>query len=209
MIKAPKTQSVPQIEEGTYIARCYSMIQIGTSITQFMDENGDPKKINRIRIGFELPTEMRIFKDISKPLVISQKYTLSLHKKSKIRPMLEAWRGKKFTDEETSEFDWTKLMGVPAMITIVHNDKGYAEIVGITKPPKGIECPMQVNANQVLEFDNFNTELFDKLPEFLKDEIKTSDEYKKMTGQEIVQDGKIDNFGDEMPFGEPENVPSF
>lgn len=200
MIKAPKAQTAPQIEEGTYIARCYSMIQIGTALSTFTDENGDLKRINRIRIGFELPTETRMFKEVMKPLVISQEYTLSLHKKSKVRPFLEAWRGKKFTDEETSEFDWTKLVGVPAMITVVHNDKGYAEIAGITRPPKGMECPAQVNANQVLEFDNFNQELFEKLPDFLKDKIRASDEYKTLKGENVEDDVPLETNPSEIPF---------
>jgi len=203
-IKAPRPQIAEQLEEGTYIARCYSMIHIGTIPTEWQ---GEKKKRNVVRIGFEFPTETKVFKegDKPKPYVLSQDYTLSLGKKSKVRPMLEAWRGKKFTEEEIEEFDWTNLVGVPAMVTVVHNDKGYATIQNITKPPKGTECPSQVNPSQISDYDNFNTELFDKLPDFIKSKMMSSDEYKKMTGQEIEQDGEVDNFGDpitsdEVPF---------
>lgn len=180
-IKAPKQQVREQIEAGSYPARCYQMIHIGTIPSEY---NGEQRMRNVVRITFELPTETRVFneKNGEQPMVISADYTLSLGEKSKLRPVLEGWRGKKFTDTEIEDFDITKLVGVPAMVSIIHNEKGYAEISSIAKLPKGMECPDQINKSQILEYDNWNEELFAKLPPFIKDKIVKSQEYKKMKG---------------------------
>lgn len=185
-IKAPEVKPSFQVEAGTYIARCYSMVHIGTNSFEWQ---GVTKKTNKVRITFELPTELHVFKEgeEAKPCVISKEYSLSLHEKSKLRPILEAWRGKKFTEEEIKDFDLTKLVGVPAFISVIHNEKGYAEIASISKIPKGMECPPQVNPSVTLDYENFNPEIFDKLPEFLKLKIKSSEEYKKMMGETVEE----------------------
>ena len=168
-----------QIPAGTYVARCYSMIQIGTTSYEWQ---GSQKQSNKIRITFELPTEKKVFKEgeEAKPYAISAEYGLSLHKKSKMRPILEGWRGKAFTDEEIDNFEVSKLVGVPAFLNIIHNEKGYAEIASISRIPKGMECPEQVNESQILDYETFNEELFNKLPEFLRKKIESSIEYRKM-----------------------------
>lgn len=180
-IKIPKPKVQLQIEPGSYMARCYSMIHIGTTEFEYM---GQTKTSNKVRITFELPTETKVFKEgeQAKPLVISAEFALSLHKKSNLRPVLEGWRGKAFTDDEAENFELSKLVGVPAFVNIIHNEKGYAEIASISKMPKGMECPVQVNESQLLDYETFNEELFEKLPDFLKDKIKSSVEYKTLKG---------------------------
>src|SRR3990167_7166252 len=166
-IHIPKPNVYPQLEAGTYVARCYSMIHIGT--TSFTWEGKTTQK-NAVRIAFELPTETKVFKEGEglKPWVISVEYALSLHKKSNLRPDLEGWRGKAFTDEEMENFEISKLVGVPAFLNIIHNEKGYAEIASISRIPKGMECPPQVNQSQILDYENFNEEIFNKLPDFIQ-----------------------------------------
>jgi hypothetical protein len=202
-IKAQKQQIREQIEPGSYPARCYQMIHIGNIPSTY---EGTTRMRNVIRITFELPTETKVFdeKKGEQPMVISSEYTLSLGDKSKLKPILEGWRGKKFTDTEIEDFDITKLVGVPAMISIIHNEKGYAEISSISKLPKGMECPAQVNKNQVLEYDNWNEELFSKLPTFIKDKIIQSEEYKKLKGLNdeipVVNDNPEEISVENIPF---------
>lgn len=62
------------------------------------------------------------------------------------------------------------------MISIVHNDKGYAEIQGISKLPKGLECPAQINPTQIILEDDWDKNL-PNLPKYLQDKIMWSDEY--------------------------------
>lgn len=187
-IKIPKSAPQVQIEPNTYIARCYSMVHIGTVEYDWM---GEKKQANKVRITFELPTETKVFKEEEgpKPLVISGEYSLSLGKKAKFRPLLENWRGKPFTEDEAADFDVSKLVGVPAMISVIVNDKGYAEIGSIVKLPKGTECPPQVNPSQILDYDNWDEEQFKKLPEFIQKKIMSSVEYRRMKGTYVEDMG--------------------
>ena len=169
-----------------YVARCYQMVHIG-NVEETIPGQA-PKKMNKVRIGWELPTEMKVFKEGTpeQPLVISKDFTLSMHEKAGLRQMLKGWRSKDFTDAEAEAFDITKLLGVPCMLNITHKpskdgSQMYEQISGVTPLPKGMTCPPQINANQELSYENFNQELFESLPDFLKDKIKSSDEYKVMT----------------------------
>lgn len=187
------------IEAGTYMGRCYQMIHIGHVLETIQ---GTEKKLNKVRLGFELPTEIQAN---GKPATLSQEYTLSMSTKSNLRKMLESWRGKKFTDEEAKRFDITVLLGIPCSITVIVNDKGYENISAITTMMKGSTPPKQINANQELNYDDFNEELFNDLPDFIKDKIKRSDEYteyinkKDFDGASPVNQSQADDDSD-LPF---------
>jgi hypothetical protein len=177
------------IEAGMYVARCFQMLHIGNVIETI--PGMAPKKMNKVRITWELPTEMRVFKEENgeQPLTTSKDFTLSMHEKSGLRAMLKGWRSKDFTEQEAAAFDITKLLGVACMLNITHKpskdgSQMYEQISGVTPLPKGMTCPPQINPNQELTYDNWDQSLFDKLPDFLKDKIRSSDEYKAMMNPE-------------------------
>lgn len=181
------TNSKPRelIPAGNYLARCYQMIEIGTVKETVM---GTEKVLTKVRIGWELPTELRVFHEEKgeQPLVISKEFTLSLHEKSALRIALKSWRGKDFTEDEAKGFDITKLLGVPCMINIIHNPsksdptKIYEQISGITPVPKGMPMPPQVNPTFVLSYDNFDEAVYNSLPDFIKQKMASSLEYAAM-----------------------------
>lgn len=184
------------IPGGNYVARCYSMIHIGT-ITE--EIRGQKKDINKVRITWELPTELRVF-DESKgkqPMVISKEYTLSMFEMANLRKDLESWRGRSFTDNEAKSFDISKLLGVPCMINIIHtvSKKGveYATISSISTMPKGLECPKQVNPTFEWNFeDKWDEIALDEFPDFIKDKIKSSAEYRAMKSEVIDMTDKAE-----------------
>lgn len=184
------------IDSGTYVARCFSMVHIGTIEQEFQ---GEKKDSNKVRITWELPTETKVFKEGEEPkvLTIGKEFTLSLHEKSNLRKFLESWRGKGFTEEEAKKFDITKLLGVPCMLSIIHktNKQGklYAEISSISTLPKSLACPEQVNPNFEFSLENFDEDKFNSLPDWLKDKIKTSKEYKEITAPSHYEDGSAED----------------
>lgn len=196
-----KQNSTPRelIPADNYIARCYKMVQIGTVVENFKGEN---KTMQKVRIGWELPTEMKVFKEEKgpQPLVIEKEYTLSMAEKANLRAMLTSWRGLGFTEEEAKEFDITKLIGAPCMLNIIHKPskadptKLYEEISSITKLVKGTVCPKAINPPFILSYDQWDEAKFETLPDFIKDKMKTSDEYKQMrnphTNEFVGEDGK-------------------
>jgi hypothetical protein len=170
---------------GNYVARCYSMIHIGNVEEFYM---GDAKIMNKVRIAWELPEELKVFKEEKgeQPHVINKEFTLSLHEKSNLRKMLASWRGKDFTEAEAKRFDITVLLGKPCMLNVIHRHgvadptKVYEEIGSISPLPKGLKCPPQINETFLLDYDNFSREKFESLPDFLKDKMRNSIEYAKM-----------------------------
>lgn len=195
------------VAAGTYPARCYSMIHIGT-----IEENilGQTKKLNKVRITWELPTELKVFKeeDGERPYSISKEFTLSMNEKATLRKFLESWRGKGFTEKESESFDVTALLGKPCLLSIIHktakNGNTYAEISSVSTLPKGMTCPAQINPSFEFTYNPFSLEKFDSLPDFLKDKMKQSEEYKfaitpHMT--EAIASQAMDNEDpDDLPF---------
>jgi hypothetical protein len=196
------------IATGNYPARCYSMIHIGTVEEVIL---GTQKTLNKVRITWELPTELKVFKEENgeQPHVISKEFTLSMHEKATLRNYLKNWRGKDFSEEEAKSFDIEKLIGAPCMLNITHKKskdgtKTYAEIGSISTMPKGFPCPEQINPSFVWTYENFDSDKFNALPEFLKAKMITSLEYKQISsgGKEIeVKENQSSNEEhDDLPF---------
>lgn len=196
------------IPTGNYIARCYKMIHIGTVEEIIL---GEKKVLNKVRIGWELPTELRVFNEEKgeQPLVIDKEFTLSLYEKSALRGVLKSWRGKDFTEEEAKCFDITKLLGVQCMINIIHKpskrdaSKIYEEIAGITAVPKGITVPEQINTTFCLDYDNFDQAKFNSLPDFIKQKMQTSMEYSALiqpNHREFKSDNEPTKEESDLPF---------
>lgn len=194
------------VEAGNYIARCYQMIHIGTVEETIL---GEEKTLNKVRIGWELPTELKVFDPAKgeQPLVISKEFTLSMNEKATLRKMLASWRGKDFTEVESEKFNILKLLGVPCMINIIHktSKKGndYEDIASITPMPKGMNCPEQINKSIVWDFEEPDFVLLDSLPDFIKDKIKSSREYQKLNAP---NEANIKHEADEHYNPSPESV---
>lgn len=194
--------SLPLIEPGTYPARCYSMIFIGTVPTNFQ---GTESLKEKIRITWELPTERMVFKEgeEEKPRVISKEYTLSLHENATLRQHLKAWRGKDFTTEEANRFNVAKLVGKTCTLTVGHNTgkdgNTYVEITGIGPYMKGMPEYKQVNESFILTYQNWDWDAFNTLPKFLKDKMETSKEYKAMTMHIMEDEQKRSQLESGMP----------
>ena len=186
------------VPSGTHIARCYSMIHIGTVEWEYA---GETKYTNKIRITFELPHEMRDFGGEEKPMVISKEYTLSLHEKSNLRRDLEWWRGRSFSNQELSSFDITNVLRSSCNVSVIHktskSGNEFAQIGSISSMTKGSDCPKQINESFIFNYeDNFNEDWLEEQPEWVQDQIKNTDEYKSKMNQKKFKDTPTND----MPF---------
>lgn len=172
------------LDEGSFPARIYQIIDLGT-IPGFQGAMQ-----HKVRITFEFPTETKIFKEENgeQPQVLSQDYTLSFHEKSGLRKLITACDPKAIKtgdDGFVEEYDIERLLGKSCLVSVKHKEGKenavYANIDVATGMPKGMVCPPQVNESRVLSYDNFDTAYFETLPAFIKDKMKSSFEYKKMT----------------------------
>ena len=203
---APKpTSSRPLAPEGTHVAICYSMIDLGTH-----EDTGKfgTKRQRKIRLSFELCTELHVFKEEEgeQPFTVHNDFTFSMGEKANLRKFLTNWRGKAFTEEEANAFDVSKLLGVPALLTVMHvtkGDKTYTNIGSALKLPKAMAVPVQANPRVEFSLAEFDEDTFQGFPDWLQQKIANSDEYKAMRagpapGSKGYPDPKDED--DDIPF---------
>lgn len=207
-----ESQSTPRIPipASMYVARCYGLIQIG----RYMEYSEFLKKdvyTNKIRLTWELPTLTKEFKEGEgeKPYSISKEFTMSLNEKGNLRPFLNSWRGRSFTEDELKGFDILAIVGAPCMLNIIHKKskdgtKTYEEIATITPVMKGLEVPAAFMDKQILTYSNWNQTLFDALPDFIKDKMKKAEEYLAMVAPSHVESAQslvnAEGGDDNLPF---------
>ena len=199
--------SYEPIAAGTYVARCYSMVHLGTIKESYM---GEEKYVNKVRLTFELPTEMKVFKEENgeQPQVISKEFTLSLGDKSNLRAFLNSWRGKALTEDECKSFDIAVLAGKACTLSIIHktskvSGNTYAEIASIGGVMKGMQVPDLINPEMVFSVTNFDQVAFDSFPDFIKEKIESSNEY-----QQILKSGPSNSSPDpEVQIVEEDDLP--
>lgn len=182
MIKAKPSQSnFAPIPAGSYPARCYSVIHIGTIPVEWQ---GESRMVDKVRFGFEFPTETKVFNEEKgeQPYVLSTEFTLAFSSKAKLRSFLESWQGKKLTDMEAIDTDVEELVGKEGLATVIHsegkNGNTYANISSMSPLPKGLKCPPAVNQPFILNYsDKWSDEKFNGLPEFIQDRMTSSQEF--------------------------------
>jgi len=174
------------IPEGMKQAVCYMVFDLGTQYSEYYK-----KSDRKVLIGWEIPDERIDMDGVSMPMVISKRYTLSLHEKATLRKDLEAWRSKRFTAEELEGFDIAKLLGVNCNLQVLHNesgDKTYANVQTVTPLMKGqdkLECEGEF---LYFSFED-NTPFPEGSPEWIEKVAMKSQEWKDINiGQPDAED---------------------
>jgi len=194
---------------GSFMARLYRIIDIGTQTTEWM---GKKKMQRKIICMFELHGEdndgYALLTADSKPLVVSERYTLSLDEKATLRKDLEAWRGRAFTQEELDGFNLEVLLGKFCMVSITHTEhdgKQYANISSISQLPSALKKlgePKGVNETMIFTLEPFDQAKFEKLSEGLQGVIKKSAEYRNTfePNAPATVSSAIEEMDDDIPF---------
>ena len=184
---------------GTHVARCYSVIDLGTQPGTF-----GPKR--KIRITWELPDETAVFQEDKgpQPFVVSKEYTLSLYEKANLRHDLESWRGKQFTTDELKGFDIFTLIDVPCLLTIIHKTKEgggktYANVSSISKLAKGMTVSARINPLVRYSIDDKSNTVFLSLPEWMRKKIEEAEEWNESAVTEERERDPFDEDGDGEP----------
>ena len=171
------------IEEGTYCALCYGLIDIGYVYSEKFDNVSKKLRVLWELIGAGTDTIDGV--EVNK--VISKEYTASLNAKGNLRKDLRAWRGREFTDEELERFNLNNVLGAPCQIQIIHNTGNngstYANIAAIMSLPKGMPKPAETRT--FISWDYAENEIgdaqWDMLPEWLQNAIKETESYQFIT----------------------------
>lgn len=194
-----KEESAPieLVPEDTHVGRCVMLVDIGTHQTDY-----GPKR--QIVIGWELPEVLREFDGLAEPAMLSKFYTLSLSEKANLRRDLEQWRGVAFTAAELEGFDLERLIGVPAMVSVIHKTSGgdkRATIAGLTKVHASVDVPTQQIASRVYSVADPDATAFDALPTWVQNQVKQSAEWQAIDqAVDDLPEAAIDTDADGIPF---------
>jgi len=168
----------PIAPAGNHVARCYSVVDLGTHTE---DGQYGVKTNRKIRISWELPDELHVFKEEKgeEPFAVHKTYNFVMGDKATLRLDLESWRGKKFTPEEMKSFELKNLLGAACMVNVTHAEKTnatYANVDGVTAIPKALiavvkEKP-QLNSPVYYEVTMGDGKEFEALPDWMKEMIR-------------------------------------
>jgi len=153
--------NIPPMEGGTFTAVCSGVVDLGTHTTEW---NGEVKQRNQLLLMFDFPTETIEIQGKEMPRCLSIKLTKSQHENSKFRQHIISWRGRDFTQDELDDFHMSKLLGVPATVSVIRkevNGKKYANISTIAKAIKGID----VKPTRKIYFDMSVSETYGAIEE--------------------------------------------
>ncbi len=184
---------------GPTQGRCLSVVDLGT---QSFEYKGETKSRRRILISFELSDHSVDTDEGSRPAVRSVTMTHTLHPQGRLRPFLESWRGKPFTNEQLAGFNLEAVLDKPCMLNIGLSDKGNDFIQGIMPAIAGLEANDLVNKAYTYTVDNPDIG-FDKLPEWQQKIVQQSAEWLSTGSAELDAPGEpeIDpDAGDQDPF---------
>ncbi|UOF78802.1 phage associated protein [Caudoviricetes sp.] len=195
-----------RVPVGVFSARCFSVIDLGTQIVEF---NGETKHQRKVQLGWELYGEddqgNPLTTDDGEPMSISKRYTLSLSEKSKLRPDLEAWRGKPFTEVELKGFDLQDLLGAPCFLNVTHtekNGKTYSNVASITPLPRQMRdaLPHQINSSRIYTITDGKNEVYQSLYEKLRATIDKAVEWQGLSAKASSPVGGVSDFESDIPF---------
>lgn len=173
-LHAPQTTDIDftPAPDGTHVARCIGIYDLGMQKVVFQEE---VKWKPKIRFTFELPNCLMTDGVLAgKPFIVSNNYTLSMHKNALLRRDVEGWAKKKLTEEACATLDILKFLGKPCTLNIVHNESNgrtYANIASISPKMEGMDYPEAINPLISFETGNHTQEEFEALPEWLQNKI--------------------------------------
>ena len=167
----------PDIEDGNYPARLVQVIDLGLQAQRpYMGEPKPPA--HDIMFTFELVDCFMVDENgediVDKPRWVS--FTIPLrhigNEKAKSTKLANA-----LDPQGLLNGDFSKMIGLPLNITIGVTEKAgkkYTNILGTTamRPRDAQKCPELVNPSKLFDLDNPNIEVFNALPEWLREKIK-------------------------------------
>jgi len=203
--EAKKTREL--IKPGSYPARIYSIVVLGTVKDVW---KGVEKEVEKVNITFELPTQLKVFKEENgpEPRVISQSYNISLFEKAGFRQLIDA-TGMEIPKNANGvlQFNIWDLVGRTCLLSIgkkVSEKTGneYNEINSYALMIDGMTIPDQMNKTITYDVSQHDQILFSKFPEFLQKKIVESKEYQLLVAGAAISDAQ------ELPdLGDPKEEP--
>lgn len=183
-----------KVPAGNHLAVCTQLIDLGTSDQTYL---GVTKHLPKIMVIWEIPDE----NDLNEPYLVNKEYTKTICEKANLRKDLESWRGKPFDEIELKGFELKNLLNKCCLLNIIYKpNSSYPTITTVASLPKGTEQIKPQTEILFLSFEDlpYQMNVYEKLPQFIKNKIIKSDEWLAVNGIE-THNTSID-YGEDVPF---------
>ena len=174
-IKEKAKPKIPPVDAGVYVSICVGVIDLGEQYSEKFKNYS-----NKMQIVWELCGETVEVDGELKPRQLSKEFTISGSKKGNLRAFLSSWNGKSYSDDEFMDLDLFDQIGKACQLNVVLNDTGeYANVDNIMPLPKGFPAPQTETEFIKWDMDNWQDDVFAKLPEWVQEKIKKSTQFQK------------------------------
>ena len=168
MAIAMKGGSVDAPEKGSHMGRLLAILDLSLQ-PEFIWEGKTTPPRYMVSFIYELTGSEN---KENKPYILSEDFKVSDHDASKmydrvttLDPTMTLTKGGE---------DLSGLLTVPCMIEVDHNAKGYAKIKKVSGVPSNFQVDPLLNTPYTFEFDNPDMNIFNALPEFVQNKIKSA-----------------------------------
>lgn len=187
-IKTPSKARVQQDElpVGNYMCRIAQVLDLGVRPREKWDTGSNSYVVDTekapcqvMMVTYEFTTEFvkdaEGVEDETKPRWLSE--TLNLFSLD-VDLATSTKRYKAIDPTLSQDGDWTKLVGAPCMVTIVHKKNGKSKIGSVAPSIKGIPFPEMKNDPKVFLIDEPDMEIFGSLPDWIQEKVKEAINFK-------------------------------
>lgn len=194
-IKDKAKPKIPPVDAGVYVSICVGVIDLGEQYSEKFKSYA-----NKIQIVWELVGETVEVDGEQKPRQLSKEFTISASKKANLRAFISSWNGKTYSDEEFSDVELFDQIGKACQLNVVLNDTGeYANVDNIMPLPKGFPVPATETEFIRWDMENWQDDVFAKLPEWVQEKIKKSTQYQQNHAPTDAVEVKAPAAGGECP----------
>jgi len=171
------------MEAGTYGARLVQILILGVQPQREFKGEAKPPKLE-IMLTYEFNDEFMKDEDgediLDKPRWLSETMPFN-----NLAAELAKSTKRYYAFDAKGEYDgdWSQLIGAPCMVTVVVDEgkgknagKKYENVAAVTamRPKEAAKAPALVNPSKLFDFYNPDMEVFNKLPQWLQDKMKSA-----------------------------------
>ena len=175
-LKSIMKPRVPVIENGSYLAVCVGVLAVGEQYVDRSAFGGRSDYESQLVFVFDFPSELD---NDGKPKQLNKDINATNAPNGSLNKIMKDWNSREYTREQLAEFDFDEQLGKPCQITVLVSESGYSRITGISAVPKGIPVPTSSTPYISFSVEEWDDEVFAKLPEWAQNKIKNSTQYQK------------------------------
>ena len=178
--RKPERKAKEQAQEGTHVARLLGIIDLGHQ-PPFPYQGKTVESMWKYEFVYELVDHHM---EDGRPFVVSEELNnknAEDEKKKKYSTLVLRAKSLMGKDYKTGLLDPEEMLGHPCMVTVEYDDGGYAKVKGqaaVGPIPFGMTVTPITNETYFWDMDDdLDMELWDKMPEFKQNKIKSALDY--------------------------------